>query len=294
MIRLPHALRLSGNVGKDKALPMTYRIHLTCLSLIIAIGCLPTNATAGITSLVCKVRSPQDDSPRIFEITIDQQERRVLGCFRSLSSGIVTQEFSEASIAAECPISEGGKRTFRLTRETGAITVSEILTKPIVSKRNLSGECQAGEILPSTPRATEAPGGTIEVPKTPQAQIPSTPPSSTPQPDTRPLALPAPRAIQRWNDERVADIINEQFGRICQAKIEGWFSKTLRLDWTSETKIFHAATVLAAIGQSKEKIYEAGIRYLKFPNDAGGYNVIDWKTGDKSSISESAPYYFPK
>lgn len=52
-------------------------------------------------------------------------------------------------------------------------------------------------------------------------------------------------------------------------------------------------TVMAAIGESKEAIYEKGIRYLKFPNDTGGYNVIDWKTGDKSSINESAPYYFP-
>ncbi|MEH2568905.1 hypothetical protein V1289_008532 [Bradyrhizobium sp. AZCC 2289] len=35
-------------------------------------------------------------------------------------------------------------------------------------------------------------------------------------------------------------------------------------------------TVLATVGKSKETIYEKGIRYLKYPNDAAGrYNVID-------------------
>ncbi|WP_194469048.1 hypothetical protein [Bradyrhizobium sp. CCBAU 51753] len=272
---------------------MTYWTRISCLPLAVVIGCTSTSANAEVTGLVCKVKSPQEDSPRIFEITIDPQERRVLGCFRAPSSQIVTQDFSEINIAAECPISEGGKRVFRLTRATGAITVSETLTQPIVSKRNLSGECQVGQIPPSIP--AEAPRGRTEVPENEQTRIPSTPaPSSIPQFNAPPLDPPAPRALQRLSDGRVADIINEQFGRICRAKTEGWFSKTLRLDWTSETKIFHAMTVLAAIGESKEKIYEAGIRYLKFPNDAGGYNVIDWKTGDKSSTSENAPYYFPK
>jgi hypothetical protein len=49
---------------------------------------------------------------------------------------------------------------------------------------------------------------------------------------------------------------------------------------------------MAAIGQSKETLYSKGIRYLKFPNDSGGYNVIDWKTGEKSSVDERARYYF--
>jgi hypothetical protein len=42
----------------------------------------------------------------------------------------------------------------------------------------------------------------------------------------------------------------------------------------------------------KSRLYDAGVRYFKFPNDAGGYNIIDWKTGDKTSVSERAPYYF--
>jgi len=91
---------------------------------------------------------------------------------------------------------------------------------------------------------------------------------------------------------KVADILNSQFGRICEARVEGLFSDTLRIDWTAETTKFHTLTVLAAIGSAKETMYSKGIRYLKFPNDAGGYNVIDWKTGGKSSVDERARYYF--
>jgi len=91
---------------------------------------------------------------------------------------------------------------------------------------------------------------------------------------------------------KMADIINSQFGRICEAKVEGMFSNTLRLDWTSETTKLNVITVMAAIGKSKETLYSKGIRYLKFPNDGGGYNVIDWKTGEKTSVNESARYYF--
>lgn len=79
---------------------------------------------------------------------------------------------------------------------------------------------------------------------------------------------------------------------MCQAELEGWFSKTLKLDWTSRTNKFSSIKVLAEIGTVKEQLYQAGVRYLKFPNDAGTYNVIDWETGEKSSTSERAPYYF--
>jgi hypothetical protein len=50
--------------------------------------------------------------------------------------------------------------------------------------------------------------------------------------------------------------------------------------------------VLAEIGSVKSALYDDGVRYLKFPNDAGGYNVIDWKTGEKTSADERAPYFF--
>lgn len=91
----------------------------------------------------------------------------------------------------------------------------------------------------------------------------------------------------------VADVINLQFGRICHATIEGFFSSTLRLDWTAETNKLNAITVLAAVGKAKAVMYEKGIRYFKFPNNAGSYNVIDWKTGEKSLDNDRARYYFP-
>jgi hypothetical protein len=91
---------------------------------------------------------------------------------------------------------------------------------------------------------------------------------------------------------KIAGIINSQFGAVCQAKVEGTFSDTLRVDWKGATTKINALAVMAAIGKSKEAFYSKGIRYFKYPNESGTYNVIDWKTGDKSSISERAPYYF--
>jgi hypothetical protein len=94
------------------------------------------------------------------------------------------------------------------------------------------------------------------------------------------------------DSSKVADVINSQFGGICEAKVEGISSNTLRLDWTAATTKFNVLTILAAIGKSKETLYSKGIRYLKYPNDAGTYNIIDWKTGQKSSDDEHARYYF--
>lgn len=93
--------------------------------------------------------------------------------------------------------------------------------------------------------------------------------------------------------ERIVAVLNSQFSTICDAKLEGLFSDTLRLDWTASTRKLDSITVMAAIGGAKSNIYDSGIRYLKFPNDAGGYNVIDWKTGEKSSVNEKSKYYFP-
>jgi hypothetical protein len=92
---------------------------------------------------------------------------------------------------------------------------------------------------------------------------------------------------------KIAEVIQTQFVGVCETRIEGLFSDTLRLDWTASTTKFNSITVMAAIGNSKSSIYDAGIRYLKFPNNSGGYNIIDWKTGEKTSVSESARYYFP-
>jgi hypothetical protein len=98
---------------------------------------------------------------------------------------------------------------------------------------------------------------------------------------------------RRFSAHRAVEIINTEFGNICRASLEGIFTTTLRLDWTASTTKLHVAIVFAAIGKSKDALYESGIRYLKFPNDAGGYNIIDWKTGERTSVNERARYYFP-
>jgi hypothetical protein len=90
----------------------------------------------------------------------------------------------------------------------------------------------------------------------------------------------------------IVSVMNVMYGNVVNASVEGWFSKTLKVDWTARTTKLHVIKVLAEIGSVRSDLYEDGIRYLKFPNDAGGYNVIDWKTGEKTSVDERAPYFF--
>lgn len=94
------------------------------------------------------------------------------------------------------------------------------------------------------------------------------------------------------NAENVVRIINSEYGAVCKADLTGMFSKTLKIDWTSRTKKIHAMKILAEIGSVNERLYADGVRYFQFPNDSGTYNVIDWKTGEKKSISDRSPYYF--
>ncbi len=91
----------------------------------------------------------------------------------------------------------------------------------------------------------------------------------------------------------IVALINQMYGNVCHAELNGFFSKTLKLDWTSNTNKFHAIKVISEIGSVKESLYLDGVRYFQFPNDAGTYNVIDWKTGEKESVSDTARYYFP-
>lgn len=99
-------------------------------------------------------------------------------------------------------------------------------------------------------------------------------------------------SLSEIDPEAAALLLNSMYGKVCKAEIKGFFSKTLKIDWTYNTKLIHSIKVLAEIGNSKEQLYRGGIRYLQFPNNAGGYNVIDWETGEKRSISDSAPYFF--
>ena len=87
-------------------------------------------------------------------------------------------------------------------------------------------------------------------------------------------------------------LLNAEYGRVCSAELEGRFEKTLKIDWTSNTNRIHLTKIFYEIETVKEGLFKDGVRYFKFPNDGGTYNVIDWKTGDKWSTPEHAPYYF--
>lgn len=92
---------------------------------------------------------------------------------------------------------------------------------------------------------------------------------------------------------KTVNTINNAYGNVCHAELNGIFSKTLQIDWTSRTNKLYAIKVLAEVGSVKERLYDDGVRYFQFPNDAGTYNVIDWKNGDRKSISDRTQYYFP-
>lgn len=94
--------------------------------------------------------------------------------------------------------------------------------------------------------------------------------------------------------EIIVEAINVQYGNVCHAELTGWFTKTLKLDWTPRTTKLHMLGIMAAIGRFKRELYEDGVRYLQIPNNIGTYNVFDWKTGEKRTISDRAPYYFRK
>lgn len=103
--------------------------------------------------------------------------------------------------------------------------------------------------------------------------------------------IPVPEG--RWGLAQTwVDTMNQQQGNWCRLELSGWFAKTLKLDWTERTTSAQALGTLAGIGSIKETLYANGVRYFQYPNNAGTYNVIDWKTGDRTSISERAPYYF--
>ena len=98
---------------------------------------------------------------------------------------------------------------------------------------------------------------------------------------------------QAGDADNIVYILNSQYGSVCKAELTGWFTKTLKIDWTSKTRKIDAIKVLSEIGTVKRILYNDGVRYLQFPNDMGTYNIIDWETGEKNSISDYTTYYFP-
>lgn len=165
--------------------------------------------------------------------------------------------------------------------------------------RAIRAALAGGTVVTSTTTTTTAPFPVAPtrraVPQPEPTYSPSVPPRSKQRalPDEEQESSGASdRESNAVDPELAVAVINREFGRVCEASLNGWWWKTLKLDWTRDTAILHVGAVLAAIGKIKDGLYRGGVRYLQFPNDAGTYNVIDWKTGQKSSISERAPYYF--
>lgn len=115
---------------------------------------------------------------------------------------------------------------------------------------------------------------------------------TTAEPEKPRRSIVAKPASTQIDADSIVTLINAMYGKVCHAEISGIFSKTLKLDWTANTKKIHFIKIMAEIAGVKAQLYESGVRYLQFPNDAGTYNIIDWKTGEKTSNSERAPYYF--
>lgn len=131
---------------------------------------------------------------------------------------------------------------------------------------------------PETPmlRARQSPTHQIERRWTPESE------------PTSPL-FERPQFPSEIDPEKFVKLLNEEYGRVCRASLEGWWNRALKIDWTSETRVLDVGMVLALVGQAKEGLAAGGVRYLKFPNDGGTYNVIDWRTGEKWSNDERAP-----
>lgn len=92
--------------------------------------------------------------------------------------------------------------------------------------------------------------------------------------------------------QHVVDILNTDYGKVCRASLQGFFERTLRVDWTRDTVRLHCIMIFKKIDSVKEDLVLDGVRYFEFPNDGGTYNVIDWKTGRRWSNAEHAEYYF--
>ena len=92
-------------------------------------------------------------------------------------------------------------------------------------------------------------------------------------------------------DDAVA-LLKQFYGHVCRPRVKQLSGKTLVIDWTSQTKIPDSVQVLAEINNMKTALYQGGIQYFQFPNNAGTYNVIDFETGVEKTITDRAQFYF--
>jgi transcription elongation factor Elf1 len=116
--------------------------------------------------------------------------------------------------------------------------------------------------------------------------------SIIPAPERRSVSPVISPPVSTGYTEAFLIVMNENHGNVCKIETSGIFSRTLKVDWTQNTNKLLMLKVFAEIGDAKVRLYEEGVRYFQFPNNICRYNVIDWKTGEKESISDRAPYCF--
>ncbi len=91
-------------------------------------------------------------------------------------------------------------------------------------------------------------------------------------------------------NDLVADL--NKSGDHCHGEISGIFDLTLRIDWTSRTREDHVKNIIAKVTAERKRLYEDGVRYFEYPNNAGTYNVVDFKTGARTATNEKALPWF--
>ncbi|MCW5206904.1 hypothetical protein VU08_08285 [Desulfobulbus sp. F5] len=116
--------------------------------------------------------------------------------------------------------------------------------------------------------------------------------SIIPAPERRSVSPVISPPVSTGYTEAFLIVMNEKYGNVCKIETSGIFSRALKVDWTKNTNKLYILKVFAEIGEAKNRLYEEGVRYFQFPNNLCRYNVIDWKTGEKESISDRAPYCF--
>lgn len=89
----------------------------------------------------------------------------------------------------------------------------------------------------------------------------------------------------------VVDDLNKS-GNHCHGEISGIFELTLRIDWTSRTAAHNVKNVINRIMAERKRLSEDGVRYFEYPNHAGTYNVLDFKTGKQTAINDEALPWF--
>jgi hypothetical protein len=90
----------------------------------------------------------------------------------------------------------------------------------------------------------------------------------------------------------VVDVLSSHFSAVSETRLEGWLADTIRIDWRPAATRLDVILIMDTIEKSKPMMYDAGIRYFKYPNSYGTYDVVDWKTGRKTITDEEAKKYF--